>query len=175
MSPQHWVQEAKDNYPRTKGTRMSLEDEFYYVHWGQAKYQKSIPYDLSTNVPILYTAALLHAYRAFATTFKAMEAPFFQRERVLQFPERGRTVDKPELVSEEFVAEENVNYRKNVLASEGANADNRTVKTANLPLPQQKELLKVTQQGPIIFDPSPPTKEAKVVQLSAPNEQVKPM
>jgi hypothetical protein len=47
-------------------------------------------------------------------------------------------------VPEEFVAEENVNYRKNVLASDGANADNRMVKTANLPLPQQKEPSKVT-------------------------------
>jgi hypothetical protein len=43
LSPQHWVQEAKDNYQRLKGTRMSQDDEFYYVKWGQAKYQKSIP------------------------------------------------------------------------------------------------------------------------------------
>jgi hypothetical protein len=69
LSPQHWVQEAKDNYPRPTGTRMSLGDEFYYVHWGQAKYQKLIPYDPLTNVPILNTAALLRAYHAFATTF----------------------------------------------------------------------------------------------------------
>jgi hypothetical protein len=77
LSPQHWVQEAKDNYPRPKGTRMSQEDEFYYVRWGQAKYQKSIPYDPSTSISILYTAALLRAYPAFAITFEAMEAPFF--------------------------------------------------------------------------------------------------
>jgi hypothetical protein len=32
LSPQHWVQEAKDNYPRPKGTRMSLDNEFYHVH-----------------------------------------------------------------------------------------------------------------------------------------------
>ncbi len=32
LSPQHQVQEAKDNYPRPKGTRMSQDDEFYYVH-----------------------------------------------------------------------------------------------------------------------------------------------
>jgi hypothetical protein len=62
---------------------MSQEDEFYYVYWGQAKYQKSIPYDPSTNILIMYTASSLHAYHAFATTFEAMEAPFFQRERVL--------------------------------------------------------------------------------------------
>jgi hypothetical protein len=98
LSPQHWDQEAKDNYPRPKGTRMSQDDEFYYVYWGQAKYRKLIPYDPSTNVLILYTAALLRAYRAFATTFEAMEAPFFQWERVLQFSGHGHTNDKPELV-----------------------------------------------------------------------------
>ncbi len=38
LSPQHWVQELKDKYPRPKGTRMSQDNEFYYVHWGQAKY-----------------------------------------------------------------------------------------------------------------------------------------
>jgi hypothetical protein len=42
-----------------------------------------IPYNLLTNVPILYTAALLRTYRAFTTTFEAMEVPFFQQERVL--------------------------------------------------------------------------------------------
>jgi hypothetical protein len=125
LSPQHWVQEEKDNYPRPKGMRMSLDNEFYYVHRGQAKYPKLIPYDPSTNVPILYTAALLRAYHAFATTFEAMEAPFFQRERVLQFPGRGRTINNPKLVPEEFVVEENVNYWKEVLASEGANADDK--------------------------------------------------
>jgi hypothetical protein len=77
------VQEAKDNYPRLKGTRMNQDNEFYYVCWGQAKYQKSILYNLPTNVPILYTTALLCTYPAFAATFKAMEVPFFQWERVL--------------------------------------------------------------------------------------------
>ncbi len=85
---------------------MSQDDEFYDVYWGQAKYQKSIPYNLSTNVPILYTATLLRAYRAFATTFKAIEAPFFQWERILQFPGRRCTINKHKLLPEEFVAEE---------------------------------------------------------------------
>ncbi len=145
------------------------------MHWGQAKYRKLIPYNLSTNVPILYTAALSRAYRAFTTTFEAMEAPFFQQERGLQFPGRGRTVNEPKLVPEEFVEEENLNYQKNISASEGPNADNRTVKTANSPSPQQEEPSKVTQQGPLTFDPSPPTKEATVVQLSAADKQAKLM
>jgi hypothetical protein len=95
LSPQHWVQEAKDNFPRPKCTRMSQDNEFYYVYWDQSKFQKLIPYNPSTSIPILYTAALLHAYHAFITTFKAMEAPFFRQERVLQFPGRGCTINKP--------------------------------------------------------------------------------
>ncbi len=176
LSPQHWVQEAKDNYPRSKGTRMGQNNEFYYVYWGQAKHRKLIPYNPSTNILIMHTAALSGAYRAFATTFKAMEAPFFQRERVLQSPGCGRTNGKPELVPEEFVAGENVNYWKDVSASEGANADNRTVKTANLPLPPpQEEPLKVTQQGPLTFNPSSLTEEAKDVQHGATDNQAKLM
>ena len=111
----------------------------FSVYWDQAEFQKLTPYDLPTNIPILYTATSLHAYRAFTTTFEAMEAPFFQWERVLQFPGSGCTVKKPKLVPEEFVAEENVNYWKDMLANEGANADDRTVKMVNLPLPPQQE------------------------------------
>ena len=83
---------------------MSQEDEFYYLKWGQAQYWKLVPYNPSTNVPIMYTAASLCAYCGFATTFETLKAPFFQREEVLQFPGRRGTIDKPNLVPEEFVA-----------------------------------------------------------------------
>jgi hypothetical protein len=59
-------------------------------------------------------------------------------------------------------------------ASEEANAGNRTVKTANLLLPpQEEEPSRVIQQGSLTFDPSPPTKEAKDIQLLAANNQAK--
>ncbi len=59
---------------------------------------------------------------------------------------------------------------------EGVNADNRTVKMANLPsLPMQEELSRVTRRGPLTFNLSPPAKEAKDVQLSAANKQAKLM
>jgi hypothetical protein len=155
---------------------MDQDDKYYYLNWGKAKYRKWVPYNPSTNVPIMDTTALLHAYRAFATTSEVLKAPFFQWEKVLQFPERGCTIDKPDLVPEEFMAKENVNYQKDVSASEGANADDRTVKTANLPSPpQQEEPPRVIQQGPLTFDPSPPTKEAKDVQLAAANNLAKLM
>ncbi len=74
------------------------------------------------------------------------------------------------------MAKENVNYQKDVSASEGANEDNRMVKTPNLPLPpQQEEPRRVIQQGPLTFDPSPLTKEAKDVQFTAANDHAKLM
>ncbi len=75
-----------------------------------------------------------------------MEALFFWQEKVLQFQGQGCTVNEPELVPEEFMVEENVNYQKDMLESEGANADDLTAKTANLPLPPlQEEPSRVTQ------------------------------
>jgi hypothetical protein len=45
LSPQHWVQEAKENYPRPKGTRINQDNDFNYLTWGQAKHRKSVPND----------------------------------------------------------------------------------------------------------------------------------
>jgi hypothetical protein len=71
------VQEAKENYPRPKGTWMGQDDEYSFLNWGQAKYRKLVSYDPLSNIPIIYAAALSCTYRAFATTFEALKAPFF--------------------------------------------------------------------------------------------------
>jgi hypothetical protein len=139
LSPQHWVQEAKDNYPRPKGTRMEQDGEYYFLNWGQAKHRKPVPYNPLSNVPIMYMASSLRAYCMFATNFEALEANFFQREKILQFLGRRLTDNEPNLVPEEFVAEKNVNNCKDVSASEGANVDDKTVKMSDLPLPPQEE------------------------------------
>jgi hypothetical protein len=73
----------------------------WIVNLGQAKYRKLVPYDPLSNIPIMYTAASSRTYCTFATTFKALEAPFFQWEKVLQFPGHGRTINEPDLVPEE--------------------------------------------------------------------------
>ena len=43
LSPQHWAQEAGDNYPLPRGTRMENDDKRCVLVWGQGKYRKSIP------------------------------------------------------------------------------------------------------------------------------------
>ncbi len=55
-----------------------------------------------------------HAYHACVLTFKALEAPYFRRETVLQYPGRRYSDDKPVLVPEEFVVEENINFCKDM-------------------------------------------------------------
>ncbi len=64
-----------------------------------------------TNVPVFYTPSSLLRYRAFAATFEAMEASFFQQEQVLQYPGRQDLMD--DIQPKEFIAEENLNYKKN--------------------------------------------------------------
>ncbi len=71
----------------------------------------------------------------FTFIFEAFEAPYFHRQTLLQFPGRRRTVDEAAFVPEKFVAEENANYCKDMSANEGINADSKTVKTSNLPMP----------------------------------------
>jgi hypothetical protein len=44
----------------------------------------------------------------FATTFEALEAPYYRKETVLQYPGHHLMNDAPE----EFVAEENLNFEK---------------------------------------------------------------
>jgi hypothetical protein len=95
---------------------------------------------------------------------------------VLQFPGCRHAIDEPDLVPEEFVAEENVNYCKDVSASEGVNVDDKTVKTFNFPLPpQDEEPSEVVQQGPLTFDPLPPTEEGEDIQLTAADDQAELM
>ncbi len=143
---------------------MEQDDENYIVIWGQAKYKKLVLYNPSSNVPIMYTASSLYAYCVFTTTFEALKANFFRREKIPQFPRHRCAIDKPDLVPEEFAAEENFNYCKDVSASERVNADDKVVKTSNIMWPpQDEEPSKVIQQGPLTFDPSPLTEETEDV------------
>jgi hypothetical protein len=87
----------------------------------------------------MYTASS-SAFRTFATTFELLEVNFFSQEKVLQFPGHRLAVDEPDLLPDESVAEENTNYCKDMSASEGVNADTKTMKMSNLPShPQEAE------------------------------------
>jgi hypothetical protein len=83
LLPQHWAQEAEDNYPLPNGTRMENNAHSCKLFWGQSLFSKTIPFDAVTNTPIFYTLPSMSSYRAFVHTFQALDAPFFSREHVL--------------------------------------------------------------------------------------------
>jgi len=68
-----------------------------------------------------------------------MEASFFQREKVLQFPGRRDLMD--DIDPAEFGAEENLNYRKDETSeTDGVNKDDETIKTSNIPSSQDAKV-----------------------------------
>ncbi len=124
LSPQHWAQEAGD-------------ERKCVLNWhGGGK--KTVLFDPTTNTPIFTTAPLSRVYCAFATTFEALEAPYYRKETVLQYPCHNLMDDEPALVPE-FVAEENLKNEKDMSVDEGVDSDNDTVKTSNLPAPPNEE------------------------------------
>ncbi len=136
--------------------------------------KKTVPFQLTTNVPVIYTASSSRRYRVFAATFEAMEAPYFRWEKVLEFPGCRDLMD--DIVPEEFIAEENLNYNKEVSVDEGVSEDNKTIKTSNLrPPPADENPSEVTRRGPLTFDPSPSQEEGEDTQLVAANNQTKLM
>jgi hypothetical protein len=167
LSPQHWVQEAGDEQ-----TWMGNYRDSCVLNWRGGK--KTAPFQPMTNVPVFYMASSSRSYRAFATTFEAMEAPYFQQERVLEFP--GHRDLMADIVPEEFVAEENLNYDKEVSVDEGVSEDNKTIKTSNLlSLPADESPSEVIHRGPLTFDPSPHQEEGEDTQLAAADDQTELM
>jgi hypothetical protein len=77
LLPQHWAQEARDDYPLPNGMRMENNAHSCVLRWGQGKFSKTIPFDSATNMPIFFTLPSTLSYRAFVNTFMACEAPFF--------------------------------------------------------------------------------------------------
>jgi hypothetical protein len=169
LSPQHWAQEVGD-----KQTWMELKRQWPYdcvLNWKEGK--KTIPHQLSNNVPIFYTASSLTRYRAFAATFEAMEAFFFQQEKVLQYPGHRDLMD--DIEPREFVAEENLNY-KEMAVDEGVGEDDKTIKTSNVPLPPAEEPpSEAIHSRPLTFEPTPHHKEDEDMTLAAADNQVKLM
>jgi hypothetical protein len=105
LSTQHWAQTAAE-----KKTWMGNFDDCCILFWNGGK--KNMPFSTTTNVPTFFTAPFLHTYQ-----FEACEAPFIQRETVLQVPGCTLLRDYAKITPEEFVAEEDF-HCGNVLSVE---------------------------------------------------------
>jgi hypothetical protein len=105
LLPQYWEQEAGDEQTLMENYRNEC-----VLNWRGGK--KTIPFQPTTNMQVFYTASSSWSYCAFAATFEAMEASYFRQEKVLEHPGRRDLMEDIELVPEEFVMEENLNYDK---------------------------------------------------------------
>ena len=66
--------------------------------------------------------------------FEACEAPFFQRETVLQVPGHTLLRENAEITPEEFVAEEDFHHgNRKWLINDKVNEDDETICTSNVP------------------------------------------
>jgi hypothetical protein len=65
LLPQHWAQEARDNQ-----TWMGNFAHCCILHWGKG-FQKTIPFNLTSNTMTFFTASSSKAYCAFTSTNEA--------------------------------------------------------------------------------------------------------
>jgi hypothetical protein len=128
LSPQHWVQTAADK----KKTWMGNFDDCCILFWDGG--QKTVPFSNTTNVPTFFTAPSSRTYQTFAAMFEACEAPFFQRETILQVPGRTLLRENAEITPEEFVAEKDFHRgNRKWLINDKVNKDDETICTSNVP------------------------------------------
>jgi hypothetical protein len=82
-----------------------------------------------------------------------------------------------DIVPEEFVAEENLNYDKEALFDEGVMEDDKTFRTLNLPPPPpaDKSPSETICHSPLTFDPLPHQEEGENTQFAAADDQTKLM
>ena len=55
LSPQHWAQQAKNNFPTNKRIWCATYDDACVMQWEQRKYTKTIIFDKNTNTPKMYS------------------------------------------------------------------------------------------------------------------------
>jgi len=63
LSPQHWAQQARDDFPKKDGTWCATYAGGCQMQWNQRKYTKTIQHDPKTNTPRLYTVPRSTTFR----------------------------------------------------------------------------------------------------------------
>ena len=62
LSPQHWDQQASDNFPMKRGTWCATYGGACVMQWNQRRFTKTIKYDSNTNTPKMYSSPRLANY-----------------------------------------------------------------------------------------------------------------
>ncbi len=127
------------------------------LHFVLGPRPETIAFSTTTNDPTFFTAPSFCTHQTFAATFEACEAPFFQRETVLQVPGCTLLRENAEITPEEFVAKEDFHRgNRKQLIDNKVNKDDETIFTSNVPDPPDDTAAPDESicHGPLIFDPS---------------------
>ena len=73
LSPQHWMQQAKDFYPIKHGTWCAIYHDECILHWKQQKYKRMLSWDPQTNTAQFRLAGGATCYHVFAATHDASQ------------------------------------------------------------------------------------------------------
>ena len=111
LSPQHWAQEANDNVPIPRGTRMENFADGCKLSWSQLDFSKTVPFDPATNTPVFRTAASTCSYCAFVSSAIDVNHAFYRTEVVTPTSQIPRRITPP--TPDEFIADENINMSEN--------------------------------------------------------------
>jgi hypothetical protein len=135
--------------------------------------QKTVPVSTTTNVPT-FSQLLLCALIKHLPQHLKCEAPFFQRETVLQVPGCMLLRENAKITPEEFVAEEDFHRgNRKWLIDDKVKEYDKTIHTSNVPDPSDETTApdKSICCGPLIFDPSTPIAANEDVPLVAADDQ----
>jgi hypothetical protein len=183
FAPHHWAQEAKDHHPKLHDTWMANFDDCIVLQWNQRQATRRIPFNASTNTPVICTASGTKSYQAYTAVINALKActPHFHREQVIQ--RLSHPPVSPD--SDEFIVDENLllpeDYYKQ--ASEGVSDNADTVKHSNKvseggevsegASATNGDISKTERMGPLTFDPRPVLEQDD--ELTASDDQTKLM
>lgn len=81
LCPQHWSQDADDNYPNHHGTWCATFDDECILYWDQQRYKRTLRWDRRTNTARFRSAPSATTYRVFAAAFE-QETQLEEREHV---------------------------------------------------------------------------------------------
>jgi hypothetical protein len=69
LSPQHWAQSAKDNYPLPRGTWCGTYEDAVILHWDQREFRRTLLLDQDgANVGTIYTSPSIERFDKYCNT-----------------------------------------------------------------------------------------------------------
>jgi hypothetical protein len=132
LSPQHWVQQAEDNYPAPNGTWCATYAKKIKLYWDQQKYSRTVYLNPRSNVGVLRTAPSVKKYAKTCERIK----------------ERIGTVAMPTVIeTEDFYIneDEKVDNETNIITDSEEESETTTPNEAEKPIEERVEMEEAQQ------------------------------